>query len=56
MLKRERLSIRAIGELTGYDRETVRKYLLDRETSARKYGRASWKRSSPFGQRTHAAE
>ena len=27
-LKREGLSVRAIGELTGYDRKTIRKYLL----------------------------
>ena len=30
-LEREGLSVRAISELTGYDRKTVRKYLLDPE-------------------------
>lgn len=29
-LKREGLSIVAISELTGYDRKTVRKYLIER--------------------------
>ncbi|MFN7932749.1 MAG: hypothetical protein U0R19_05440 [Bryobacteraceae bacterium] len=32
-LKRRRLSIQAISELMGFDRKTVRKYLLKPETS-----------------------
>lgn len=31
-LKRQGLSIRAIGRLTGYDRKTIRKYLVQRES------------------------
>lgn len=36
-MKREGLSVRAISRLTGYDRKTVRKYLLEPETAPR-YG------------------
>src|SRR5215470_8816235 len=36
-MKREGLSVRAISRLTGYDRKTVRKYLVKRETAPR-YG------------------
>jgi transposase len=34
-MKREGLSAQAISELTGYDRKTVRKYLLNPEGSPR---------------------
>jgi transposase len=36
-MKREGLSTQAISELTGYDRKTVRKYLLNQKTPPR-YG------------------
>ena len=49
-LKRQGLSVRAISRLTGYDRKTIRKYLIQPE-AAPVYGLrptqpASWIRSS----------
>ena len=48
-LKREGLSVKAIGELLGYDRKTVRKYLLEPEAAPsygpRERNQASWTRS-----------
>jgi transposase len=40
-LKRQGLSIRAISELTGYDRKTVRKYLIVPDGGPA-YRRADW--------------
>ena len=50
-MKREGLSTQAISELTGYDRKTVRKYLLKPETAAGLRaavggGRANWNHTS----------
>ena len=49
-LKREGLSIQAISSVTGFDRKTVRKYLLKPDEipayGPRRRRRANWTRSS----------